>query len=316
MNTFAASNFDSGRTPRPPVTSRPVQWPNTSVMRIGHGLDHPPGHRRASMDSLECTLATTTSSRSSSSVLLIERAVIEDVDLDAGQDAHRRERLADLVDDVELLAQPLGGEPVGDPQARRVVGQRTVFVAQFLRREHHLLDREPNRRTSSSARADRRAGRRGCRRHRDPLHADRNSASTSGSRPAHAWAMTFAVLGPTPGSDCQLLAAPCRSRSASVERLDDVGGVAVGHHAAGVLTRPVLVIRNLAQCGDRIHGFSVPPTARFEMLPVTWCCGGRSRKIHASRAAGTLPAPYGAHRAGFDSSRKSNRCLNGSVTRM
>ena len=31
VNTFSASNFDSGRVPRPPVTSRPVQCPSTSA---------------------------------------------------------------------------------------------------------------------------------------------------------------------------------------------------------------------------------------------------------------------------------------------
>ena len=40
-------------------------------------------------------------------VLLVERAVLEDVDLDAGEDAERRELLVQRVDDVELLAQPL-----------------------------------------------------------------------------------------------------------------------------------------------------------------------------------------------------------------
>ena len=50
-------------------------------------------------------------------VLLVERAVLEDVDLDAGQDPERRQLLVELGDDVELLAQPLGGESVGDRSA-------------------------------------------------------------------------------------------------------------------------------------------------------------------------------------------------------
>ena len=44
------------------------------------------------------------------------------------------------------------------------------------------------------------------------------------------------------------------------ERFDDVGGVAVGHHPPRVLARPVLVVRNLTQGDDRIHGSSVPLT--------------------------------------------------------
>ncbi|WP_231984925.1 PHP domain-containing protein, partial [Mycobacterium sp. E796] len=45
---------------------------------------------------------------------LVQAAVLEDVDLDPGEDAHRRELLAQPVDDVELLAQPLGRQPVRD----------------------------------------------------------------------------------------------------------------------------------------------------------------------------------------------------------
>ena len=41
-------------------------------------------------------------------VFLIEGAVVENVDLDAGENAHRCDRVTDLVDHVELLAQPLG----------------------------------------------------------------------------------------------------------------------------------------------------------------------------------------------------------------
>ncbi len=37
-------------------------------------------------------------------VLLIERTVVENVDLDTGEDAHRRDHVTDLVDHVELLA--------------------------------------------------------------------------------------------------------------------------------------------------------------------------------------------------------------------
>ena len=66
------------------------------------------------MRSFECTLATTTSSSASRSALLVERAVLEDVDLDAGEDAERRELLVELGDDVELLAEPVGVEAVRD----------------------------------------------------------------------------------------------------------------------------------------------------------------------------------------------------------
>ena len=86
---------------------------------------------------------------------------------------------------------------------------------------------------------------------------ERNSTSTSGSRSAHAWAMTFAVFGPMPGSDCQRVRGAVAFAVGLAERFDDVGGVAIGHHAAWVFAGPVLVVRNLAQRDHRIHGSSV-----------------------------------------------------------
>ena len=63
--TALASNCDCLRVPRPPVTSRPVQWPST----LTRGLRTAATMRRviagASIASLECTLATRTSSWSS-----------------------------------------------------------------------------------------------------------------------------------------------------------------------------------------------------------------------------------------------------------
>ena len=41
-------------------------------------------------------------------LVLVERAVLQDVDLDAGQDSERRELLVELGHHVELLAEPLG----------------------------------------------------------------------------------------------------------------------------------------------------------------------------------------------------------------
>jgi hypothetical protein len=55
-------------------------------------------------------------------------ALIQNVDLDAGQDAHRRDRVTQFVDDVQLLAQSLGRQAVGDGQAWRVIRQRAVLV--------------------------------------------------------------------------------------------------------------------------------------------------------------------------------------------
>ena len=55
---------------------------------------------------------------------MVERAVLEDVALDAGEDAERRELLVQSGDDVELLAQPLDREAARDLERRRMVGER------------------------------------------------------------------------------------------------------------------------------------------------------------------------------------------------
>ena len=51
------------------------------------------------------------------------------------------EVLVDRVDHVELAGQPLGAQPVGDLEPRRVVGEHEVVVAELDRGERHLLDR-------------------------------------------------------------------------------------------------------------------------------------------------------------------------------
>ena len=58
--------------------------------------------------------------------LLVERAVVEDVDLDARQ--QRESVAAHARDELELRAQPLRRQPVRDAQPRRVVGEREVLV--------------------------------------------------------------------------------------------------------------------------------------------------------------------------------------------
>ena len=73
-------------------------------------------------------------------LVLIERSVLEDVDLDAGQDAERGQLGVELGDDLELLAQALGVEPVGDGEPGAVVGECPVAVPELPRRLGHLPD--------------------------------------------------------------------------------------------------------------------------------------------------------------------------------
>jgi hypothetical protein len=60
---------------------------------------------------------------------MVERSVLEDVDLDAREDPERGELFVERRDLVELLFEPLGSEPVGHPQRRRMVGHREVLPA-------------------------------------------------------------------------------------------------------------------------------------------------------------------------------------------
>src|SRR5687767_12386689 len=64
-NTAAASNSDSGRPL--PTTNRPVQCPSTSTCGLDTALSNRAVIAAAGIRNLECTLATTTSTRDSNS---------------------------------------------------------------------------------------------------------------------------------------------------------------------------------------------------------------------------------------------------------
>ena len=73
--------------------------------------------------------------------LLVEAAVLEDVDLDAGEDAERGELGVQPGDDVELHAQPLRAQPARDGEPGRVVGEGDVLVPELDRGAGHVDDR-------------------------------------------------------------------------------------------------------------------------------------------------------------------------------
>jgi hypothetical protein len=73
--------------------------------------------------------------------VLVERAVLEDVHLNAGQDPEGRQILVQLRQDAKLVPQPLSVEPVRHGEAGAVVGQDQVLVAQRTRRLCHFADR-------------------------------------------------------------------------------------------------------------------------------------------------------------------------------
>lgn len=74
-------------------------------------------------------------------VVLVERAVGQDVALDAGEQPEGCQAGVQLRDRVQLAAQPVGRQAVGDPQPRRVVGEHRPPVPGVPGREGHRLDR-------------------------------------------------------------------------------------------------------------------------------------------------------------------------------
>ena len=73
--------------------------------------------------------------------VLVERTVLEDVDLDAGEDAERGQLRVQRLDHLELAAQSFGVEAVGHGEAGAVVGEGQVLVAERRGRLGHLGDR-------------------------------------------------------------------------------------------------------------------------------------------------------------------------------
>ncbi len=109
--------------------------------RLGHGREQPAGHRPGVHRQLAVHRGDDDVEPVQHLRLLVQGAVVEDVDLDAGQQPEVPEPFVDRRDQLELLAQPSRREPVGHLEPGRVVGQRQVVVPELDRRHRHLLDR-------------------------------------------------------------------------------------------------------------------------------------------------------------------------------
>ena len=84
-------------------------------VRVGHRRDHAVGHRLLAHAELRVHARDHDVELGEQVVVLVEATVFEDVDLDAGEDAERRELVVEPRDHLELLAQPLGVEARARP---------------------------------------------------------------------------------------------------------------------------------------------------------------------------------------------------------
>ena len=138
-------------------------------------------------------------------LVLVEGAVLEDVDLHAGEDAEGGQLLVELGDDIELLQQAVTVEAVGHREPGRVVGQDHVLVAEVLGRAGHDLDRRAAVgpvRVQVAVAPQRRpvAGALGC--HRQ-LERASSVARYAGTSPRTASVITAPVLAPMPDTSCR-----------------------------------------------------------------------------------------------------------------
>ena len=110
-------------------------------MRVADRGDHPRRHRHRRHPQLGVHAGDHHVQPPEKLVRLIQRAVLEDVDLDAGQDPERRQGRVQLPDQLELGTEPVSGQPAGHGEPGRMVGERHPFVAQVARGQRHLQRR-------------------------------------------------------------------------------------------------------------------------------------------------------------------------------
>ena len=107
------------------------------------GGDHAPGHRRRVHLELGVHAGHHDVEPAQQVGILVEGTVLQDVDLDAGEDPKRRQLGVQRLDHFELTHQALGVEAVGDGEPRAVVGERQVLVTELGGGLGHLVDGAP-----------------------------------------------------------------------------------------------------------------------------------------------------------------------------
>ena len=109
---MSASKVDCGRPGADHLASGAVA--EDVDVRAGHGQHHALGHLLAGHAELGVDAGHHDVEPLEQVLVLVEGAVLEDVDLDAGEDAERGQLVVRAVDLVELGQEPLAVEAVGD----------------------------------------------------------------------------------------------------------------------------------------------------------------------------------------------------------
>ena len=255
-------------------------------MRAGHRQHHAPGHLRALHPQLRVDARDDDVEPAEHVVGHVEAAVLEDVDLHAGEDAERARRFSlSSRDLVELLAQPLGGQAVGDREPRRVIGQDHVLVAEILRGAGHRLDRcaavGPDR--VGVAVALERSADLAALADRDARSSPRAAGRYAGRLAVERLRDRRPVLSPMPGSSLSRpRRASVRSSSGSVAR---TVSAALRNALAFTRRRQIAVqqVRDAFERLHRIHSAKVATEAPSE-APATRRTRGKQRAQRALEA--------------------------------
>jgi len=109
--------------------------------RACDGCKHPGGHGPGGHPQLGVHAGHDDVEPGEQVVALVEGAILEDVDLDTGEDAERGQVGVQFLEERELRRQPLCGQSVRHCQPRRVVGQRDPLVSEDACRLGHLQRR-------------------------------------------------------------------------------------------------------------------------------------------------------------------------------
>ena len=163
---------------------------------------------------------------------LVEAAVVEDVDLDPGENAHaaRTCRATHRSRRAACATAPARARWRSSAAANGRSARNTRDPAP--RRWPSSPRSAPTRPTSWSAGADPRAARRAPRRHRDRSAAERNSTRSIGLTAGPGLGDDLGGFGPDARQRLPAVGLTVPFPRGVVEALDDVGGVAVGHHAS------------------------------------------------------------------------------------